>query len=71
MLKEQTMKKGGDEAGHKVLILGNKCYRCSHEWVPERFDVPPKVCPKCKNPYWDRPKQDGVNNSERRKIEIK
>ena len=33
-----------------------ECTRCGHRWRPrtpltERI---PKVCPKCKSPYWDR-----------------
>ena len=34
------------------MITGLKCKRCSHEWVP-RGSGTPKVCPKCKSPYWD------------------
>lgn len=52
----------GGEAigGANVLIIGHKCYRCGHKWVPERLDFSkiPKVCPKCKSAYWDTPKQD-------------
>lgn len=44
------------ESGYRVLIVGNKCYRCGHEWKPDNIDTPPKVCPKCKSPYWDRPR---------------
>ena len=36
-----------------IRVLGYRCERCGHEWVP-RNDRPPKVCPKCKSPYWDR-----------------
>ena len=32
------------------------CERCGHEWYP-RADQPPKVCPSCKSPYWDRPRR--------------
>lgn len=32
------------------------CSRCSHEWYP-RTAVKPRVCPKCKSPYWDRPRK--------------
>jgi predicted Zn-ribbon and HTH transcriptional regulator len=44
-----------------VMLLGARC-RCGHEWLPraraqngtvER----PTVCPKCKSPRWDKPKQ--------------
>lgn len=31
------------------------CTRCHHEWTP-REPVPPKVCPRCKNPNWNTPK---------------
>ncbi len=30
-----------------------KCTRCLHSWYP-RTENKPKVCPKCKSPYWDR-----------------
>ena len=43
--------------GHKVHILGNKCYRCGHEWRPLNVNEKPVVCPKCKSPYWDRPRR--------------
>lgn len=33
-----------------------QCERCTHEWVP-RYDEPPRVCPKCKSPYWNKPRQ--------------
>ena len=39
----------------KVELTGYRC-RCGHEWLarkPER----PRVCPKCKSPYWDQPRQ--------------
>lgn len=29
------------------------CKRCGHTWIP-RKDKSPKVCPKCKSPYWDK-----------------
>lgn len=38
-----------------VPLTGCRC-RCGHEWLP-RGEVRPTVCPKCKSPYWDRPKQ--------------
>src|SRR6266508_1459775 len=33
--------------------MGWRCERCGHEWIP-REDGEPAVCPKCKNPYWNR-----------------
>ena len=29
-----------------------KCQRCGHEWYPNS-QAQPKVCPKCKSPYWN------------------
>lgn len=41
----------------KVPLMGYRCERCGHEWLP-RNEEPPRVCPKCKSPYWDRPKKN-------------
>jgi rubrerythrin len=43
----------------KVLITkaGWRCERCGYEWIPKRPDFAPEVCPKCKSPYWMRPRQ--------------
>lgn len=40
----------------KITQDGYKCERCGHEWVPRNKEYP-KVCPKCKTPYWDRPRK--------------
>jgi len=37
----------------KLPIL--KCKRCGNEWIP-RVVTLPKVCPKCKSPYWNSEK---------------
>ena len=37
--------------------MGYRCERCEHEWVPRNFEREPLVCPKCKSPYWDRPRK--------------
>jgi predicted Zn-ribbon and HTH transcriptional regulator len=58
-------KKQKEEQGYKVLILGNRCYRCGHKWV-QREEEKPAVCPRCKSPYWDRPKTK-FNNGEKKK----
>lgn len=44
----------------KVQIWGYRCERCDHEWVPREKTHDPKVCPACKSPYWDRPRQKGA-----------
>jgi predicted Zn-ribbon and HTH transcriptional regulator len=43
-------------AAKKVKILGYRCKRCEHEWLP-RLAAPPLICPKCKSAYWDRRKK--------------
>lgn len=40
----------------RVMLLGCRC-RCGHEWLPRETTETPRVCPKCKSPYWDKPKQ--------------
>lgn len=52
------------EAGWKVHILGNKCYRCGHVWIPRDINDKPAVCPACKNSYWDRPKREKKNDKK-------
>jgi hypothetical protein len=38
-----------------ITIMGFKCERCGHEWVPRDSEGEPKVCPKCHSPWWQRP----------------
>ena len=38
-----------------VMLLGCRC-RCGHEWFPRQKEEEPRVCPKCKSPYWNRKK---------------
>jgi hypothetical protein len=40
-----------------VELMGYRCERCEHEWLPRERDRAPKVCPKCKSPYWDVPRR--------------
>ena len=37
------------------MITIHKCLRCGHEW-PSRLEKLPKQCPKCRSPYWNKPK---------------
>lgn len=30
-----------------------RCNRCMHVWWPKK-NSPPRVCPRCKSPYWNR-----------------
>jgi len=43
-------------------MLKNKssfCFRCYHSWERRRERLP-KVCPKCKSPYWNKPRKKGL-----------
>jgi len=39
-----------------IKISGYGCERCGHEWIPRNKEEP-LVCPKCKSPYWNKPKR--------------
>jgi len=45
--------------GH-IINLGLRrklyCRRCGHSWVM-RGEQPPKFCPKCNSPYWNKPRR--------------
>jgi len=47
----------------QITVLGYRCERCGHEWVP-REKQEPRVCPKCKSPYWNVPRQDRKTESK-------
>ena len=47
----------------KVKLMGYRCERCDHEWLPRDKTQEPRVCPKCKSPYWDIPR--GTNRRGR------
>ena len=35
-----------------------KCLRCGHAWIQRKEK--PKQCPKCKSPYWNKPRKKEV-----------
>ena len=42
----------------RILIEGFQCERCSYRWAPRQgTTVEPKVCPKCKSRFWNKPRQ--------------
>lgn len=45
------------------------CLRCGHSWIRRKV-TPPKNCPKCISPYWDKPRQRGKRNEKSEKKEI-
>ena len=40
-----------------ITVMGFRCERCDHEWIPMNSLREPAVCPKCKSPYWNRPRR--------------
>ena len=42
----------------KIELPTLTCLRCGYKWHP-RTPKAPRVCPnpKCKSPYWDKPRQ--------------
>jgi hypothetical protein len=57
----------------RITVWGYRCKRCGHTWVPRNLgegsedtapDLPlPKVCPRCKSPYWNTPRQRETENT--------
>ena len=41
----------------EIWVKGFQC-RCGHVWVNRdpRNPTRPRVCPRCKSPYWDSPR---------------
>jgi predicted Zn-ribbon and HTH transcriptional regulator len=50
-----------------LTVEGYRCERCGHEWVPRDKEQDPTVCPKCKSPYWNKPRRDAEALKEARK----
>ena len=42
-------------------VIAYRCERCEHEWIPRKQPESeadyPTVCPKCKSPYWNKPRK--------------
>ena len=46
----------------KIMLEGYECSRCKHQWVPRsKIDEEPTICPKCKSPYWNKPRKSEVD----------
>ena len=41
-----------------------RCLRCAHAWTPRGDGTPPLTCPKCRSPYWNRPRPSAVANTD-------
>jgi predicted Zn-ribbon and HTH transcriptional regulator len=41
----------------EIKVDGYRCERCSHIWISRNGRTEsPVVCPRCKSPYWNKPK---------------
>src|SRR5258708_6170190 len=40
-----------------ITVMGYRCERCGNEWVPRTPTQEPRNCPKCKSPYWNKPRR--------------
>lgn len=54
----------------KIVVDGWRCTRCGYEWIPKKKGLP-RVCARCKSPYWDtererrrRPSLAGTGDEE-------
>jgi predicted Zn-ribbon and HTH transcriptional regulator len=50
-----------------IMLFTFVCNRCGHKWNP-RAPKEPKVCPKCKSPYWNKPRvfKQNLNKKDKR-----
>jgi hypothetical protein len=38
-----------------ITVMGCRCDRCNHEWIPRDYEKKPLTCPRCKSAYWNTP----------------
>ena len=50
-------------AEEKITVKRCTCERCNHIWITRREESP-VVCPKCKSPYWNKPRQNKTTYEE-------
>lgn len=61
MLYLEAMLKG------MVKLWGWRCGRCEHEWLPRNKEEVPRVCPKCKSDYWNKPRKNAMPEKKEEK----
>lgn len=49
-----------------MAIEEQTCLCCGHTWYP-RSEERPEVCPRCKNPRWDKGLKNPEKTAEKRK----
>jgi hypothetical protein len=55
-----------------ITVMGFRCDRCGHEWIPRRMEDEPRVCPnpKCHSPWWNQPSKKARMSYEDFKTKI-
>lgn len=48
-----------------LTVEGYRCERCAHEWIPRDKGQEPVICPKCKSPYWNKPRKNAEAGSSK------
>lgn len=47
------------------MLEGWECERCDHTWIArDTTEGEPLVCPKCKSPYWNKPRKTEVDQAK-------
>ncbi len=55
----------------QITLKGYLCERCDHKWLPkDESKDKPKVCPKCKSPYWDTPRRINVAKKQQQREDL-
>jgi len=65
MMKDDNTNERGEEETMPTELIQVKrhtCYRCGYKWIP-RSEEMPVGCPRCKSPYWNRPKKSSGNEN--------
>ena len=39
-----------------ITVMGYRCEKCAHEWVPASYESEPLSCPKCDSTAWNKPR---------------
>ncbi len=48
-----------------ITVMGYRCERCNYEWIPRgESDAEPVTCPKCRSPYWNKPRKQSMTTYE-------
>ncbi len=54
-----------------VKLDGFLCERCDHTWIARAQTTDkPRVCPKCKSPYWDTPRKNEIVTQQQATKEV-